>query len=296
MPRIDDELLDCVIYLYRSVSDAQTGARAGGSGFVAGIPYADHDLLHGYAVTNSHTIERFGADSTVVIRLNRNDGGVDTITTLASEWVPHADGDDLAVCPIDDPQKIYSVLALPSTVFVTKERLDEMLIGIGDDVFMVGRFVDHEGTQRNVPTARFGNIAQMPGEPIWQKERGHDQISYLVEMRSTLGFSGSPVFLYSPAVVPASVRIGKSSLRAFNVPQLSGRYLGPYLLGVDWGHFPVRGKLKDSSGATIVDAIPEMDSSMAGVVPAWHLLDLLNERQFVEQRKKEEKAEDDSAS
>ena len=38
--------------------------------------------------------------------------------------------------------------------------------GDRSDVFLVGRFINHEGQQRNAPTLRFGLIAQMPGDPI----------------------------------------------------------------------------------------------------------------------------------
>jgi hypothetical protein len=36
MPRIPDILLDTVIYLYPTAMDAESGARAGGTGFLEG--------------------------------------------------------------------------------------------------------------------------------------------------------------------------------------------------------------------------------------------------------------------
>jgi hypothetical protein len=50
----------------------------------------------------------------------------------------------------------------------------------------------HEGRQKNSPTARFGNIAQMPNEPVIIKR--FEQECFLVEARSIGGYSGSPVF------------------------------------------------------------------------------------------------------
>ncbi len=80
---------------------------------------------------------------------------------------------------------------------VTPKLIQDYDLGIGDDVYTVGRFVNHDGKQRNNPVVRFGNIAQMPIEPIKQDD-GHLQDSYLVECKSVAGYSGSPVFAYVP--------------------------------------------------------------------------------------------------
>ncbi|MGH7031713.1 MAG: hypothetical protein ACREEZ_14955, partial [Stellaceae bacterium] len=41
MPRIPDAYLDAAIYLYASETDAEAGARTGGSGFLVGVPTVD---------------------------------------------------------------------------------------------------------------------------------------------------------------------------------------------------------------------------------------------------------------
>src|SRR5258708_5561157 len=67
MPRIDDTLLDCAIYLYRNVEEATQARRAGGSGFLASVPGSGAGWLaqgkcphpglhHVYGVTNRHVI------------------------------------------------------------------------------------------------------------------------------------------------------------------------------------------------------------------------------------------------
>lgn len=70
-------------------------------------------------------------------------------------------------------------------------------IGPGDDVARLGRFITHDGRQRNKPLARFGNIAMMHdnAEPI-EIAPGRHQVGLLVECRSLSAFSGSPVFVY----------------------------------------------------------------------------------------------------
>jgi hypothetical protein len=67
-------------------------------------------------------------------------------------------------------------------------------IGPGDDVFMVGRFIDHDGGNKNRPALRFGNISIDP-TPIMQ-DNGVRVPAYCVDLHSRTGFSGSPVFVY----------------------------------------------------------------------------------------------------
>jgi len=62
---------------------------------------------------------------------------------------------------------------------------------------MVGRFIGHDGHQRNTPAVRFGNIAMMPDEKIKAAD-GTEQEGFLVELRSVPGCSGSAVYIYSP--------------------------------------------------------------------------------------------------
>ena len=94
----------------------------------------------------------------------------------------------------------------------------DLNIGPGDDVFMIGRFINRDGGQENTPSVRFGNISMMA-------LRGHNAPQFIsVEMRSMGGYSGSPAIVYIP---PFALRPEKSSI-------------GPesyfFLLGVDRGH------------------------------------------------------------
>jgi hypothetical protein len=149
--------------------------------------------------------------------------------------------------------------------------LKEYQIGPGDEVFTVGRFINHEGRQQNLPTARFGNIAQLPWEPVMQ-DTGHKQESFLVEARSIGGYSGAPVFVQIPA---ASAR-----------PEMPNRieqilqHHGPWLLGVDWGHINDWQPVVSPSGAPInrdpAAMRVRMNTGIMAVVPAWKLADLLN--------------------
>ncbi len=194
VPRISDNILDCTVYLYPSAGEARAGEAVGGSGFLIGMPSKHEGWYHGYIVTNSHVIREANSP---VARLNSKDGKIAIIELGQDDWVHHPAGDDLAAATAPVTPDTHRFSAISIETFVSKKLLDELDIGIGDEVVMVGRFINHEGRQTNWPSVRFGSIAQMANEPILH-ERGHLQESYLVEVRSISGYSGSPVFVYFP--------------------------------------------------------------------------------------------------
>jgi hypothetical protein len=80
-------------------------------------------------------------------------------------------------------------------MLLSREDVENGSIGPGEDVFMVGRFMDHDGgSQRNQPALRFGNIAMDP-TPIMQENKVKAD-AYCVDLHSRSGYSGSPVFVY----------------------------------------------------------------------------------------------------
>jgi hypothetical protein len=132
---------------------------------------------------------------------------------------------------------------------------------------MVGRFIHHsDGAAQNIPTVRFGNIAMMNRQPI-RRDDGVLQESFLVEARSMPGYSGSPVFAY---------KHGFEAHERVNPFQVFSE--GFWLLGIDWCHlsesatvFEERDNAKASTNYSV-----SMNSGMAGVIPAWKILEILN--------------------
>lgn len=264
MPRISDLVLNCVLYLYPDRTSAESGARVGGSGFFVGLPLGvevrpEQFYYSLVIVTNKHVANHGNS----VARINTNDGAFGIVEIDERNWLFHKEH-DLDIAPIDLSFNYqWSFITWPRD-FMLKDGIEALKIGPGDECFVVGRFVNHEGRQRNTPSVRFGPIAQMPGEKI-QFDDGSEQESFLVEARSLPGYSGSPVFVYIPAYDDARVGRGNFSWRR-----------GPWLLGVDHCH------LRDKSNAmhrktgehVADDWYVELNTGMMGVVPAWYLAEM----------------------
>jgi hypothetical protein len=270
MPRIPDNLLEAVLYLYPSEHEAREGINIGGSGFLVSIPCRKMKGDFIYVVTNRHVIAT--AD---FVRLNTRDGGTYIERLPREDWVRSAT-DDIAIRGIGFPDDRFAQKMISVTSILTEAEAKAIQLGIGDHVFMTGRFINHEGRQQNAPMVRFGVISQMPGEPISYQLDGnrHDQISILADIRSIGGYSGSPVFL--------------NEFPIFGRPPNAKNPGQHWLIGVDWGHIPlwspVCGQDEEPIGYTQVN----INSGMAGIVPSWKLLDLIMSDDLVRARDLEE--------
>jgi hypothetical protein len=236
------------------------------------------DWNYVYCVTNSHVIRPLASP---VIRLNTRDGGSDLIELRPDDWVHHQFGDDLAVCPVafEHPDHHFDYIMLHPSWFVTEEFIERQNIGVGDEVYMVGRLVNHQGQQQNTPVVMFGSISMAQPQPI-RNEWGLLQESFLIETRSLSGFSGSPVFVYITPYSPTPTAYAE-------------RQPGTWLLGVDWGHMrnfePVLKEHDDPLVSTLVPVNREWkvpsNSGQAQVVPAWKLQELLDQEDLRMQRR-----------
>lgn len=284
--RIADGFLDCAVYIYPDKASADAGDQIGGSGFLIAYPLNPAPWREIYIVTNRHVV----ANRDVFVRFNTKLGKTDVKEAPNSSWIKHPDGDDVAVCAFGQSMDEYKYNFVDSGHFMTEEIQRKEDIGIGDEVFMVGRFINHDGKQKNHPSLRYGNIAMMTSEPIEDSRSGIKQESYLVECRSMGGYSGSPVFVTTMPLHMARAR-RENTARTF--PR------GPWLLGINWCHIHHRMPIKTVSADTFVLTEPEAvepgceytlaNTGMAGVVPVGKLVELLESDEVKEQRRESEK-------
>lgn len=281
MPQIPSQFLHCAFHLYASAEDANKGKDTGGTGFLVSMP-TDDGLGHHYGVTNYHVAVSGGYSC---IRLNTVDGATDVITLGPEDWIYNSGGDDVAVVPLDlrTPGTLLTFIGV--NLLFTPQACVDAKIAPGDDVFMVGRFIDLDATQTNIPSARFGNISTFP-VPVVQPNN-HTGECYCIDMHSRTGYSGSPVFVY---------RTPGSSLEW--ALDRTATVIGPGmlgLLGVHCGQFPeelpIKRQLKKPRPESLSDAAHEEYvqgmSGMTIAVPAWRILEILNLPILVEQREKE---------
>jgi hypothetical protein len=304
VPRIPQNVLKSVFYLYESKKDARAGLSPGGTGFVVSceVP-APH--LHGrhfcyYGVTNWHVACR-GAS---IIRLNTKDGGTDIISFGPEEWHFIPGKYDIAVIPLALDSDIHDVSAVSIDTFASPPEQYDYL-GVGEDVFMIGLFVDHAGVATNIPSARFGNISMLPNpRATFEQETGFRSECFIVDMHSRTGFSGSPVYVYRTFGNDFQAPFGEEHF-GFDVDnmdeilrdlerqrghhiRLRGRVNSDrlfQLLGIHTASFPEKWELKrlkkpittkDKNEFDVDGRYIEGKSGMTVVIPAWHIVEVLN--------------------
>jgi len=269
MPRLHHNVLSSVFFLYPTVGDAKAGRNAEGTGFLVSWPAwvnGEHVGNHYYAVTNRHIVDPKGSNSPV-IRLNAKSGVPDFIRLTTDDWHYFDAGDDVAVADIALDWDLHDVALIDEFLFANHQWMEEHSVGVGDDVFMMGLFIDNEVQTHNVPKARFGHISMMAHQaaPVRQPH-GTNNSSIIVDMHSRSGFSGSPVFVYRTV----GADLTQLSFADFKVNQ-------PTLfkfLGIHWGQFPETYKIRRN------DKVREMKlegmSGMSCVIPAWRIHDMID--------------------
>lgn len=137
-------LLGASFFLYASEEDANKGQEFGGTGFIVGIPFKTRpDLVIRYAVTNWHVACQSGAS---VIRLNDPNGGIHIIDKDPSEWHFLPRKQDVAATLLQLPKNLGSSI-IQKSLFIRSD--DPGGVFAGDDIFMVGRFIDFDGAETN---------------------------------------------------------------------------------------------------------------------------------------------------
>lgn len=232
-------ILDTVFFLYENRDDAEKGVQSGGTGFLIAVPSKrwPDNFVHIHGVTNWH-VAVFGANSppTPCVRVNVRGSKPEVFEFDSSEWIFKPGGPDVAISPPLRLTASHQAIYLESNSFILSAADEkEHEIGPAEDVFMIGRFVDYDGTEQNAPALRFGHISIMDAKV--QQLTGYAGRSIVVDMHSRSGFSGSPVFVYR-TLGSHFIEPGKPG----QVLTGGGHYLK--LLGIHWGQFPESWELK----------------------------------------------------
>jgi hypothetical protein len=299
MPPIPRFYLHCSAYFYHSEQDAEAGERSGGSGFLINVPVEGHEGWSTlYAVTNRHVVN----EGCLVLRLNKTEGGTRVIRTDRDAWFDHPSRYDVSVLPLDVENEQLQYSSIGTDEFITRDMIVDYRIGPGDECFLVGRVITPWGQQKNNPAVRFGSVSMMadPNEPA-RGYGGVEQESFFVDCRSLSGFSGSPVFVTTTQTyhkddthVPAKIRHPQGEPPAEEEGERKGLKIefvatsgtfGPWLLGIDWGHLPLWKPVYERDEVTETNYRVEQNTGIACVLPAWHIVDLLNEGELVKERK-----------
>jgi hypothetical protein len=265
----------------------------GGSGFLVTVDYAgneDSELGHVYVVTARHVLldtkTQVPYPNPAVTFVTTE--GLQVVETSSSDWEPHPDGHDVAVASFDPGGRGTAHMFLSPSAFVTPAVLQEWDIGLGDDVFYMGRFQPPEG--KSIPTVRFGQISHMPVK-VWHDDFKCWVDSFLVEGRSRGGFSGSPVLVRFPWFrIPAAERDipgipPDMPLPLAGVALIAGIQIDRWILGVTWGHTT---ELQQGRVGRGVPVDLDVNEGIVCVTPAWRILDILNGPRFTVQRERDE--------
>lgn len=188
------------------------------------------------------------------------------------EWIQHPDPTVDAAIMLLSSVHMFDMSWIDPASAVTPAIIARENIGVGDEVFITGLFVNHPGSLENVPIVRVGNIAAMNGSEKVNTPLGETD-ALLVEARSVGGLSGSPVFVHL-----GIARILKPGEPGTWATEPTGVY---YWLGLVQGHFAADGlTVADQALEDSVSAQRDrVNMGIAIVVPALRILEIFDEPQ-----------------
>jgi hypothetical protein len=277
--RVSDDVLNCVGFICQTTTRDEYGPKgdANATGFLVSVP-AGYRGRYLYFATAKHVAEDL-KDCDVHILVNKRGGGtIELVAADPATWFLHPTDEtcDVAIVQvIGNPEMDFNSIWIEN--MLTPETIDELSIGIGDEVYSVGLFAEVENTSKNIPILRHGNISMMPTEQL-QTELGYADV-HLIEARSIGGMSGSPVFVRPSGKIPVQVGPHGSFEGVLGVRDKTK------LLGVIHGHWDV--KETDINQYPIVqDRKHGVNYGIAIVVPAIKLIETLNRPDLLEMRMK----------
>jgi hypothetical protein len=263
---VPEQVRKCVVFIGYQLADGQP--RLVGSAFFIGRDTDTDQAKDVFLVTARHVIEGIQKRGVqhVFIRANTIAGMSVWAKCESNEWLYHKTDQtaDVALLRTGVPQG-WDHLVIPVSMCATAAAMTASEVALGDEVFVVGLFRHHHGTQKNIPIVRVGNLAARAEEKVVTNLGPMD--AYLIEARSIGGLSGSPVFLNLGVVR----YIGDGVKHATSGPiQL--------LLGLVHGHFDVRSSLTDDVHADTAQPLSaqRVNTGIAIVVPIEKIVETID--------------------
>jgi hypothetical protein len=240
-----------------------------------------------FLVTAAHVAEKLEGEE-FALRVNKKRGGVEIIKGNADTkwWYHPTDKEHVdAAVTMFLPEDIegLDLFTVHLDLFADEQKIKELHIGAGDEVFIAGLFTKITKTAQNVPIIRIGNLAMMPGERIPFKD-GNLFDAYLIESRSIGGLSGAPVFVRQTIKMighTASGRFFDSDNQQLPPNDLIALDAvgGIYFLGSVIGHWDAPTGLNVSEPETV-------NMGISPIVPAQKIREIITQPELIEMAKK----------
>ena len=208
--RILDDIQKCVVYL-GELSKNNNEPEYGGTAFFVSVPMETvQGRSHVYLITADHNFAKIKSDD-IYIRYNTRAGLAKELKTKRVEWKRPGNSiaqgtelKDVAALLINDKIQDGDFITIPSNMWATENIRKTNVVGVPDEVYMVGLFTKAQGNQKNIPIVRAGTISSVPDQKI-NSPYGWMDKTYLIEGRSVGGLSGSPLFVYKADFVSGGI-------------------------------------------------------------------------------------------
>lgn len=269
--RLPDEMLNAVCFLCTGEAGQLQSFKYGGTAFFVSIPSERYpnQFQHIYLVTAKHNIERASnTGQTLHVRLNTKTGGAGFVPVTYEWFYSDNEAEDVAVLPWSPPMDgdqpaDVDFKCFPAHQMAGNRVIEDVGIGIGEEIAIIGLFSQRHGATKNYPIVRSGIISAMPGEPF-QDDSGAYYHAYLAEIRSIGGLSGSPVIVTIDPMRPGALGARKAP------PVLHSVF---YLLGLIRSHWDL--KRKHVSLDFGDDELQQVNMGIAQVTPIHDLMRII---------------------
>jgi hypothetical protein len=265
--QIPSDLLRCVGFVAMELADGSK--RLVGTAFFVGTLAPEGTGAFHYVVTARHVIDgirNMGLDK-VFLRVNLQNAEARWLEYSVRDWMYHPTDPSVDVAVARGaPDHSHDHVSYPVTDIKPLDAFSDGEVSLGDEVFILGLFVRHFGTFRNVPIVRIGTIAATPDERI--ETRFGPMRAFLIEARSIGGLSGSPVFANQ-----GTLRARDSRIQIRKDPLVN-------LIGLMHGHYDEKSVSLAASSGDAEEA--RINMGIGVVVPAAMVLEVLRQPAVLE--------------